>query len=168
LRRFALLFLIAALFPGMLVARRIRIIYRGNVPEVTLRINGKNRGNLQRRESRIVHVVRRFVRVTLFRGRMRYTRRIFVPKRRIRTLIMRRPYFRGVVLRLEGRYEWARVYINGRRRGRVYRDRPRYISLRPGRVYRIQAIRRAFIRGRYRVRIARYGRRAVRRLSFEF
>ena len=164
----AVLILIFGIFVSDLSARRLRIIYRGNIPNVNLRVNGRRMGKIYRGEPRTVHVERRRARVTLSKGHSRYSRRVYVPLLRTKTVVMRRPYFRGAILTLDGRYEWARVYVNGRRRGRIYRGRPRYLRLEPGRVYRIQAVRRAFIRGRYRVRVSRYGRRAVRRLHFDF
>lgn len=168
MRFYAVIILTVGLGPWGLFSGSLRIIYRGNIPSVRLRVDGRSMGVVRRGEPRTVEVARGHSKVTLYRGRIRHSRRIYVPRLRTRTVVIRKPYFRGVILTLEGRYEWARVYINGKQQGRVYREQPRYIPLRPARTYRIQAIRRALIRGHYSIQVARFGREAVRRLTFDF
>lgn len=168
MRRNILLVALFLLFGTVLQAGRLRVVYRGNLPSVMVEINGHGRGRISRNSTRVFRVLRRNARIRLYSGEMESVKNVRIPRMRTTTVRFFRPVFRGVVLRLEGRYNWARVYINGRMRGRVYRDRPRLIRLPPGRVYRIQAVRRAIIRGEYRVVLARSGPRAARTITFDF
>lgn len=168
MRRIALAAVLFVLTGTVLAARRLSIVYQGNLPSVTLFINGEARGRLFRDQTRVVRAHGRVVEVRLAHGELEAVRRVHLLQYRTRRVVFDRPLFHGAIIRLEGRYDWAVVHVNGRPSGRVYRDRPLYLPLAPGRLYRIQAVRRALIRGEYRVRIAPGGEAAVRRITFDF
>lgn len=168
MRRIAIAALLFVLCTTVLAARRLSIVYRGNLPSVNLFINGEPRGRLHRDQPRLVHALGRFVEVRLAHGRLESVRRVHILPFQIQRVVFDRPRFHGAIIRLEGRYDWAVIHVNGRPEGRVYRDQPLYLPLAPGRIYRIQAVRRAMIRGDYQVRIAPGGEAAVRRITFDF